>query len=61
MLTTSRTLAWAGFTLKHLGVRRRAGTGSASAQVLASAQSLSHQSGHLKAEVDKFLMTVRAA
>jgi methyl-accepting chemotaxis protein len=36
-------------------------TGSASAQVLASAQSLSSESNHLKAEVDKFLMTVRAA
>jgi methyl-accepting chemotaxis protein len=36
-------------------------TGSASAQVLSSAQSLSHESNHLKAEVDKFLMTVRAA
>jgi hypothetical protein len=29
--------------------------------VLSSAQSLSHESSHLKAEVDKFLMTVRAA
>jgi methyl-accepting chemotaxis protein len=36
-------------------------TGSASAQVLSSAQSLSHESNHLKSEVDKFLMTVRAA
>ncbi len=36
-------------------------TGSASAQVLASAQSLSSESHHLKAEVDKFLATVRAA
>jgi methyl-accepting chemotaxis protein len=36
-------------------------TGSASAQVLSSAQSLSSESNHLKAEVDKFLMTVRAA
>jgi methyl-accepting chemotaxis protein len=43
-------------------VNRGAGeTGSASAQVLSSAQSLSHESGHLRAEVDKFLMTVRAA
>jgi hypothetical protein len=29
--------------------------------VLSAAQSLSHESNHLKAEVDKFLMTVRAA
>jgi hypothetical protein len=29
--------------------------------VLSSAQSLSHDSNHLKSEVDKFLMTVRAA
>ena len=36
-------------------------TGSASAQVLSSAQSLSHESNHLKVEVDKFLNTVRAA
>jgi methyl-accepting chemotaxis protein len=36
-------------------------TGSASAQVLASAQSLSADSSHLKAEVEKFLSTVRAA
>jgi methyl-accepting chemotaxis protein len=36
-------------------------TGSASAQVLASAQSLSSESNHLKTEVDKFLATVRAA
>jgi methyl-accepting chemotaxis protein len=43
-------------------VNRGAGeTGSASARVLASAQSLSQESGHLRAEVDKFLMTVRAA
>jgi methyl-accepting chemotaxis protein len=43
-------------------VNRGAGeTGSASAQVLSSAQSLSSESSHLKAEVDKFLMTVRAA
>jgi methyl-accepting chemotaxis protein len=43
-------------------VNRGAGeTGSASAQVLSSAQSLSSESNHLKAEVDKFLMTVRAA
>jgi methyl-accepting chemotaxis protein len=43
-------------------VNRGAGeTGSASTQVLASAQSLSRESHHLKAEVDKFLSTVRAA
>ena len=36
-------------------------TGTASAQVLSSAQSLSGESQHLKAEVDKFLSTVRAA
>ncbi|MBV8837545.1 MAG: MCP four helix bundle domain-containing protein [Alphaproteobacteria bacterium] len=36
-------------------------TGSASTQVLASAQALSTESRHLKAEVDKFLSTVRAA
>ncbi len=43
-------------------VNRGAGeTGSASAQVLSSAQSLSHESNHLKGEVDRFLMTVRAA
>jgi methyl-accepting chemotaxis protein len=36
-------------------------TGSASAQVLASAQSLSSESHHLKVEVNKFLDTVRAA
>jgi methyl-accepting chemotaxis protein len=43
-------------------VNRGAGeTGSASTQVLASAQSLSQESNHLKAEVDKFLSTVRAA
>ena len=43
-------------------VNRGAGeTGSASAQVLASAQSLSSESNHLKLEVDKFLSTVRAA
>jgi methyl-accepting chemotaxis protein len=36
-------------------------TGSASTQVLASAQSLSKESHHLKTEVDKFLNTVRAA
>src|SRR5215218_6865127 len=42
-------------------VNRGAGeTGSASAQVLSSAQSLSHESNHLKSELDKFLMTVRA-
>jgi methyl-accepting chemotaxis protein len=43
-------------------VNRGAGeTGSASTQVLASAQSLSSESNRLKLEVDKFLMTVRAA
>jgi methyl-accepting chemotaxis protein len=36
-------------------------TGSASEQVLSSARSLSGESQHLKAEVDKFLSTVRAA
>jgi methyl-accepting chemotaxis protein len=36
-------------------------TGSGAAQVLASANSLAEQSGRLKAEVDKFLGTVRAA
>jgi methyl-accepting chemotaxis protein len=36
-------------------------TGSASSQVLASAQSLASDSNHLKAEVERFLMTVRAA
>jgi len=36
-------------------------TGTASAQVLSSAQSLSTESGHLKTEVEKFLTTVRAA
>jgi len=43
-------------------VNRGAGeTGTASAQVLVSAQSLSSQSSQLKTEVDKFLATVRAA
>ncbi|HMK81080.1 MAG TPA: methyl-accepting chemotaxis protein [Xanthobacteraceae bacterium] len=43
-------------------VNRGAGeTGAASAQVLASAQSLSSESNHLKVEVDRFLATVRAA
>jgi methyl-accepting chemotaxis protein len=43
-------------------VDRRAGdTGSASARVLSSAQSLSKESGLLKIEVEKFLDTVRAA
>jgi methyl-accepting chemotaxis protein len=43
-------------------VNRGAGdTGSASARVLSSAQSLSKESGRLKIEVDKFLQTVRAA
>jgi methyl-accepting chemotaxis protein len=36
-------------------------TGSASAQVLSSAQSLSRESARLKIEVDKFLTNVRAA
>jgi methyl-accepting chemotaxis protein len=36
-------------------------TGSASAQVLSSAQSLSKGSALLKIEVDKFLTAVRAA
>jgi methyl-accepting chemotaxis protein len=36
-------------------------TGSASAKVLSSAQSLSNESNRLKAEVGKFLSTVRAA
>jgi methyl-accepting chemotaxis protein len=36
-------------------------TGSASSQVLASAQSLSLESNRLKLEVGKFLATVRAA
>jgi methyl-accepting chemotaxis protein len=43
-------------------VQRGAGeTGSASSQVLSSAQSLSSESNRLKLEVDKFLDTVRAA
>jgi methyl-accepting chemotaxis protein len=43
-------------------VQRGAGeTGSASSQVLSSAQSLSSESNRLKLEVDKFLNTVRAA
>jgi methyl-accepting chemotaxis protein len=36
-------------------------TGSASSQVLASARSLSQEGDRLRAEVDKFLVTVRAA
>jgi methyl-accepting chemotaxis protein len=36
-------------------------TGTASAQVLSAAQSLSTESSNLKAEVEKFLVTVRAA
>ena len=40
---------------------RAAETGSASTQVLASAQSLSGESNHLKVEVDRFLSSVRAA
>ena len=43
-------------------VRSGAGrTGTASAEVLASAKALGEQSGRLKSEVDKFLATVRAA
>jgi len=43
-------------------VNRGAGeTGSASTQVLASAQSLSKESGQLRMEVDKFLTAMRAA
>src|SRR5450755_2068374 len=41
--------------------RGASATGSASAQVLASAQLLSRESGSLKAEVENFLNTVRAA
>jgi len=41
--------------------RGASATGSASTQVLSSAQSLSKESHHLKLEVDKFLDTVRAA
>jgi methyl-accepting chemotaxis protein len=41
--------------------RGAADTGSASAQVLASARELSNESNHLKTEVDQFLATVRAA
>jgi methyl-accepting chemotaxis protein len=36
-------------------------TGTASSQVLGSAQSLSHESNRLKLEVGNFLNTVRAA
>ncbi|RAI41823.1 methyl-accepting chemotaxis protein [Rhodoplanes roseus] len=43
-------------------VNRGAGeTGSASSQVLASAQSLAHESARLRVEVDRFLSGVRAA
>ncbi len=43
-------------------VNRGAGeTGSASTQVLSSAQSLANESSRLKIEVEKFLATVRAA
>jgi methyl-accepting chemotaxis protein len=43
-------------------VNRGAGeTGSASSEVLTSARELSRQGNHLKLEVDKFLLTVRAA
>jgi methyl-accepting chemotaxis protein len=41
--------------------RGASATGSASAQVLASARSLSKESGNLKTEVENFLSTVRAA
>jgi methyl-accepting chemotaxis protein len=41
--------------------RGASATGTASGQVLTSARSLSSESGHLKAEVAKFLHTVRAA
>jgi methyl-accepting chemotaxis protein len=41
--------------------RGAAETGSASTQVFASAKSLSQESGHLKDEVEKFLITIRAA
>jgi methyl-accepting chemotaxis protein len=41
--------------------RGASATGTASGQVLGSARALSDQSGHLKAEVEKFLNTVRAA
>jgi methyl-accepting chemotaxis protein len=41
--------------------RGASATGAASEQVLASARSLSNESGFLKAEVEKFLNTVRAA
>jgi methyl-accepting chemotaxis protein len=45
-----------------VNVQRGAGeTGSASSQVLSSAQSLSTDSERLKLEVEKFLVTVRAA
>jgi methyl-accepting chemotaxis protein len=48
--------------LKITDVNRGAGeTGSASAQVLSSAQSLARDSNHLKTEVDQFLAAVRAA
>ncbi len=36
-------------------------TGSASAQVLSSAQALARESGALKSEVEKFVTMVRAA
>ena len=51
----------AGF-LQHSDVHRGANeTGAASSQVLASAQSLSGDSGRLKTEVEKFVNSVRAA
>jgi len=43
------------------GDRGATETGSASSQVLSSAQSLSTESNRLKLEVGKFLATVRAA
>ncbi len=47
---------------KIIDVNRGASaTGAASGQVLGSARALSGESGHLKAEVEKFLNTVRAA
>jgi methyl-accepting chemotaxis protein len=41
--------------------RGAADTGSASTQVLSSAQALASEGGKLRLEVDKFLTTVRAA
>jgi hypothetical protein len=43
-------------------LQRGAGeTGSASSQVLSSAQTLSNDNGRLKTELEKFLATARAA